>query len=181
MGAHRPIDPDHQHVSAVLRTIGPLIAVLGLLCTVLGLVDFFSSFGSFHPPTRFWLALVGMPLLAIGAAITKFAYLGRIARYMAQEITPVATDTFNYAARETTGGVREVARAVGEGLRGVVPTTPVCSRCGRTNDADARFCSQCGASMTTAKACPGCSHENDADARFCDNCGRALTAQCSYE
>jgi hypothetical protein len=176
MRAHRPIDPDHQQVSGVLRTIGPLLAGLGLLCLVVGVMDFFGSMGSFHPPTRIWLVFVGMPLLAIGMGITKFAYLGRIARYMSQEITPVATDTFNYAARETSGGIREVARAVGEGLRGVGPTEPACTRCGKANDADARFCSQCGAPMTAARACPGCTHENDADARFCDNCGQALTA-----
>jgi class 3 adenylate cyclase/tetratricopeptide (TPR) repeat protein len=47
-----------------------------------------------------------------------------------------------------------------------------CPACGRENDADQRFCTNCGESLL--QVCPTCSATNMPGAKFCGNCGNAL-------
>src|SRR5687767_8391831 len=116
-----PIDPRHTDMRNTLRAIGPLVVIVGVIFTVIGLGSFFSSFGTFEPPRYFWCAFVGLPLIGLGSAICKFAYLGAVTRYMANEVAPVGKDVVNYVAEGARGAVRDVAAAVGEGLRGGTP------------------------------------------------------------
>jgi hypothetical protein len=167
------INPNHTAARGVLRVVGPALALVGLAFVVIGFGSFFAAFGSHDgPPRYFWCAFVGMPLMGVGLIISKFAFLGRIGRYVAGETAPVAKDAFNYLAEGTQQGVRDVAAAVGEGLRGSLPTAR-CRACGKTNDTDARFCRDCGAIL--AANCPGCGHANAPEAKFCDDCGKPLT------
>lgn len=174
------IDPEHKTIRGKLRKAGPAVLVAGAIFMLVGFVDFFSAFGGDSPPTLFWCFFVGMPLIFFGGVLTSAAYAGRVSRYMSQETTPVMTDTFNYAARETKDGVREIAGAIGEGLRGTGRTTAPaevrirCAKCNTENDADAKFCDNCGEALAKTRTCPACNELNDPDARFCDNCGREL-------
>lgn len=52
----------------------------------------------------------------------------------------------------------------------------ICIACGRTNQSDAKFCSQCGAALLR-RFCDRCHAVNDADAHFCRSCGAALPQQ----
>lgn len=154
-----PFDPQHIGARAILRFVGPAMAVVGTLFMIMGLVDFFSAFGGMHQPDKFWCLFVGMPLLGIGLSISKFAYMGAIARYMADEVAPVGKDVVNYMGDGTTGTVRNLAAAVGEGFRSGMPhdqesaesSTPQvkvrCQKCHALNDESAKFCSQCGAPL----------------------------------
>lgn len=173
-----PIDPRHSETRAVLRVVGPGIALVGLLFTVIGIGSFFASFGSFRPPQYFWCAFVGLPLLAVGVGISKFAFMGAIGRYIAGEVAPVGKDVFNYVASETKDSVRELAAAVGEGLRsgGETPGAAAvsCPKCRADNEPDASFCKSCGATLAKKRPCPGCGEQNNVDARFCDHCGKPL-------
>lgn len=155
-----------------MRFIGPVLLVVGLLFMIVGVGNFFLSFGNMNPPRLFWCAFVGMPLLAIGSALTKAGFAGAVARYQAGEYAPVAKDTFNYVADGTQDGVRSIASAVGEGLRGEtsVDTSP-CPACNAPNDPGSKFCDQCGGAFPADVRCPGCGEVNDPDARFCDRCG----------
>ena len=173
-----PIDPHHNSARAVFRFLGPGIALVGLVFTIVGLGSFFSSLGTFEPPRYFWCAIVGLPLIGLGMAISKFAFLGAITRYMGNEIAPVGKDMANYMAAGTKGAVRDVASAVAEGLRagasaGSDPAAR-CSACDANNEASAKYCKACGAPLATTKPCPSCGEANDPDARFCDNCGKAV-------
>ncbi|MDE2728000.1 MAG: zinc ribbon domain-containing protein [Gemmatimonadota bacterium] len=49
----------------------------------------------------------------------------------------------------------------------------VCRICRTVNEASARFCIECGASLKTI-TCAGCGTENPASARFCAQCGGKL-------
>jgi len=174
------IDERYSETRAFLRVVGPLLVVVGLIFTILGVASFFSSFGSFEPPKQFWCAFVGLPLLGVGSWICKFAFLGTVSRYVAGEVAPVGKDVVNYLAEGAKGAVRDVAAAVGEGLRsgGSVAESPAvrCRECNAENDASARFCKACGASIPKAKTCEECGEANDPDARFCDNCGEKLSS-----
>ena len=49
----------------------------------------------------------------------------------------------------------------------------VCEHCGHDNDAGAKFCNGCGASLT--QPCSACGSTNPPGARFCNECGAALS------
>ena len=131
-------------------------------------------------PQKFWCFFVGMPLIAIGVGICKFAFMGTVARYVASETAPVAADTFNYVASETQSGVRTLTSAVAAGLDGrsaddgATTDDKTCPGCQALNEHDSRFCDQCGESLPVDLSCPACQRRNAPDARFCDSCGTGL-------
>ena len=98
----RQSNPHQQKQRALLQVVGPLVFGLGALFTLIGVVSFISAFGSFGgPPKSFFFVFIGMPLMGVGGAMCKFAFMGSVARYSAGELAPVAKDTINYLARET--------------------------------------------------------------------------------
>lgn len=127
---------------------------IGLLLTIIAMADFFAAFGGFGVPGNFWMAFVGLPLIGIGSAITKFAYLGPASRYVAGEVTPTIRDTL--------------------GALGIGGGTTTCASCGGSNAADATYCDDCGAPMR--RICPSCRTANAGDAKFCKSCGADLPA-----
>ncbi|MBI9019579.1 MAG: zinc ribbon domain-containing protein [Phycisphaerae bacterium] len=173
---NKRIDPDHEGSSSALKTIGPLMIVIGGIFAIIGFVSFFSAFGGGGPPRYFWCAFIGMPLIGIGTMICKFAYMGKIARFMADEIAPVGKDTFNYMAHGTKDSVRDLASAVGEGLgfKDASEEKSICHQCNKEVDKDAKFCQECGAEQFKPKPCSSCGQINDPNAKFCDNCGNSF-------
>ena len=175
-----PIDPGHQEKRSLLRLIGPLVLVAGLVLVVIALVDFFSAFGGSEPPRYFWCGFVGLPLMWLGFVLSSAGFAGAVQRYLAGESAPVAKDTANYLARETKEGIQTVAAAVGEGLaagrREGSSNFIVCPQCRQANEPDACFCKACGAALAGARRCPACSRPNAAEATFCSHCGARLSA-----
>src|SRR5207247_8476721 len=51
----------------------------------------------------------------------------------------------------------------------------VCPSCGTENEADRRFCGECGSPL--ARACPSCGAPNAPGVKFCGECGTPLTEQ----
>lgn len=172
-----PIDPRGRQFSAILRLVGLSLATLGAILTIIGLVSFFSAFGTFGPPRHFWCAIVGLPLFGVGLQISGLGFLGSFTRYVSGQTAPVHRDTFNYLARGTSAGVRTIAEAAASGFTAGArdETAPfvACSRCQASNPRSAHFCDQCGASLDV-KTCPRCQGGNDPDARFCNQCGCQL-------
>jgi hypothetical protein len=112
MMTERQLDPGHRRVQSVLCTLGPILIVLALAFIVLGIGGIFLV-----GPVSIVLAFLGMTLMFVGSVMTMFGFIGRVARYEAGEVAPVARDTFNYMAEGTQEGVRAVAGAIGQGLR----------------------------------------------------------------
>jgi hypothetical protein len=173
------IDPGHTSTRDTLRVIGPILVVVGALFMIVAFVNFFSSFGRpFSQPDLFWCFFVGGPLLAAGIHLTRLGYMGRIMRYMSQEMAPPAKDTFNYMADGTKDGIKTVAGAVAEGLRqgsSLGSPPPVrCQSCSTMNSSDAKFCIHCGQALIKSRMCPNCNELNDPRANFCENCGHAF-------
>lgn len=178
------IDPGHNKPRNVLRIVGPIILGLGVLLIVIGIASFFMSMGGFEPPKYFWCAFLGIPLVFVGGVMTQFGYMGKVARYAAGEMAPVAKDTFNYVATESKEGITAVAGAIGQGLKdgGISLGAEIkdyvrCHKCNSIQDADAKFCDDCGTTLVKNKQCPICNELNDPDAKFCDNCGHRFTQE----
>ncbi len=172
------IDPNHKDVRTVLRLVGPLVVGLGLIFAAIGIGSFFMSFGSFEPPRYFWCAFIGLPLIGVGSTICKFAFMGAVTRYTANEIAPVGKDVVNYMADGTKDAVRDIAGAIGEGFSPSNDNHEVhvirCHKCNENNEASANFCKSCGTSLSKSVTCSSCHELNDPDARFCDNCGQEM-------
>jgi hypothetical protein len=49
-----------------------------------------------------------------------------------------------------------------------------CPRCHYANTDGARFCGECGASLTRDVTCSSCGHANPAGQTFCNGCGHRL-------
>ena len=155
----------HERTKRILKIVGPIVAAAGLILAVVGFVSFFSSFGGDGMPSLFWCAFVGMPVFVIGLGITFTAFRREIATYHKNESAPV----INEFAEDIKPAVQSVASAVRETA---AAQDAICPDCGEKNDADAKFCKNCGAALR--KVCPGCGEQNDADAKFCKSCGKSL-------
>lgn len=165
-------DPRHEEIRSALRVVGPAVAGVGLIFLIIGVGNFLLAFGGHEPPRLFWCAFVGAPLLAVGSAISKFAYFGAVARYLASEAAPVGKDVANYMVDGTRDSIRDVATAIGQGFAaGYDSTATHCTKCGADNDESAQFCNQCGAPLAESKRCAKCGELNDTDARYCGHCG----------
>ena len=103
----------------------------------------------------FGMVAAGMFCAVIGGIMLKFGYMGRVARYAAEEVAPVAADTINYMGASSRQGVHDLTEAVASGIRDgldashanvppAVPTARTCPQCGTVNPANSRFCNQCG-------------------------------------
>jgi ribosomal protein L40E len=145
---------NQESVRSLLRIGGWIAISVGIVLTAIALIDFFSAFGSFGAPTNFWLAFIGLPLIAIGSWMLKAGYLGPASRYLAGEVTPTLRDTLG-------------ALGVGSGQL-------VCASCGGANAPDAKFCDDCGRPL--ARRCASCGADNAGDATFCRSCGAELTS-----
>lgn len=172
-------DPRHRERRQILRIVGPIVLLTGVLFIVIGTGNFFYSMGTFEPPRYFWCNFVGAPLLFVGFVLTNMGYLGAMARYHAEEITPVGVDTFNTMAHGTKEAMRDVASAVGQGIHAgltgqAAEATRRCRDCGEENETDARFCRGCGHTFELAVRCPKCGESCEPDARFCDQCGASV-------
>lgn len=167
------IDRNHNEKRKILRIVGPIVLITGLIFIIVGMVDFFSStripFGG--GPNLFWCNFVGMPLIFVGFVLTSAGYMGAVARYQAEEIAPVGKDVFNYMAEGTSKGVETIAKSIHNGITGNDTKTLVCIKCNEENDTDAKFCKSCGDVLNKKVICNNCGKENEVDSKFCNSCG----------
>lgn len=170
-------DRRHAAVRRSLRTIGPIVLGFGAVLALVGLVDFFRSFGGFEPPRYFWCAFVGLPIAMFGVVLTNIAYLGAITRYVTREGLPIQREAFNEMVETTSPAIEALARAVGQGISAGTDATRTstrdCPGCHAANPLEARFCQQCGIALSAA-ACPRCAEPTAPGARFCSQCGSPL-------
>ena len=140
----------HQTIRTLLRLLGPLVLLVGVVFVIAGIASFFSSFGSHEPPSNFWCAIVGIPLIGIGGGICHYAFIGAVARYVVNEIAPIAKDAVNYLGKGTQDGVTHVIQAIAEGAAAArrPDGAPIlCRACKASNEAHAKFCNRCGTAL----------------------------------
>ncbi|WP_274309683.1 zinc ribbon domain-containing protein [Solibacillus daqui] len=136
------ITQEHIATRNKFRTLGPIVLGAGILCVVIAGIDFF-TLDFFESPKYFYLFFIGLPLLAIGFYFTGLGYGSKLAAYQSREMAPVAKDTFNYLANETTGSIEKIAQAAQKGKSAVVEAKQ-CGNCQELNKIDAKFCNECG-------------------------------------
>jgi len=158
----------------VLKVVGPITLGIGVICLVIAMVDFFGVFnGDGGFPTLFFLAFIGIPLIGLGAGMTQFAFMGKIARYTAGQMAPVAKDVTNYMLDGTKESITGIVSSVANEIKAPANATPVkCPACGEVANPGAVFCDHCGRPLF--KVCAECNTKNDPDAHFCQKCGKPM-------
>jgi hypothetical protein len=129
-----PADPNAGRRFA-LRVAGGIVALLGLALVVTGFVDFLRVFGSQSmdaEPTRFWMLMVGLPVLVVGLWLLQAGYLRFLTTYAAQEAAP---------------GLRVTGESLGLHRAADDATGRFCPQCGGRAPAGSRFCASCGTSL----------------------------------
>lgn len=167
MGQEKLRPDEHQKVRSFFRLLGPVLLISGLVCIVLAFIDFFTM-DPFEEPGLFWLFFLALPLLFVGFVLSGLGFGGAVAKFQSREYAPVAKDTFNYLAKETTPGVKEIANALQQGSTASLN----CHNCQQPNAIRAKFCADCGEKLV--RTCRSCEQDNTIDARFCNHCGTSL-------
>ncbi len=157
---------NHESTKKKLKITGFILLGGGIVLSLVGLINFFASFGTGEFPKLFFCAFIGFPLLGVGAGLLSFAFKREIMRYAKNESVPV----INEASEEVSPAMKNVASAVKEGLG---EKTVKCPHCGTENPTDGKFCKECGKAITTT--CPECGAKVSPDDKFCGNCGAKLT------
>jgi len=158
---NQTIDPQHIRKRKICRTIGIISLSIGGLFTAIGVGGFIISIALSSPsPLLIVFAFIGMPLLFVGTVLSGYGFMGAVARYSAQEMAPVAKDTFNYVADGTQEGVKTIATAIGQGIASGINQSQ--------SDANSR-------------RCPNCNFLETPDAKFCSKCGSAFDKSSSTE
>lgn len=84
-------------------------------------------------------------------------------------------DSRGHGTQSRHGG-HESYRECGPGPGDSSPRSPgsrPCAQCGRLNFAGARFCQECGQSLSASNACAQCAAVLVPGAKFCAQCGTA--------
>jgi len=168
MGNEKFITEQHKKTRSFFRLLGPVLLVIGAICLIVALIDFF-TLQYFEEPKFFWLFFVALPVIFFGFILTGLGYGGAMAKYQTEEYAPVAKDTFNYLAAETASGVKEISKAIQEGTS---TSSNTCPKCNEKNPIHAKFCNHCGEKLV--QICPQCEQENTIDALYCNHCGKSL-------
>jgi hypothetical protein len=70
------IDPKHTGTRLILRTLGPVLAGLGLVLVIVGVGGFFFTPGPFTGQPATWPVFLGIPLLFVGVALCMMGFMG---------------------------------------------------------------------------------------------------------
>lgn len=171
----------HEKTKTTLKILGFIFLGIGIICVLVGFIDFLSMFVSFDYaytfPQFFFLFFIGFPCISAGAIMLIFGFKRELLTYGKNEAVPV----INQTATEVTPAIRTVVKTVNEtannndelkNRRDEEKNFDVCPSCGHNNLKGSKFCSECGKPMK--KTCPDCNAEVENTAHFCPNCGRKL-------
>ena len=100
-------NPNHERTRNALRIAGFVFCTIGGVFALIGVIDFFSVFGTFKQPTLFWCLMVGVLLIGIGSWCVKAGFLGAASKYVADEVTPTVARSTKYVAREVGAALQE--------------------------------------------------------------------------
>src|SRR5206468_8004243 len=77
-----------------LQTLAVALIGIGGLLSLIGIASFFSSMNNpgDGPPSGFFLAFVGFPMVGLGIWIAKFAFIRPVSKYLAGETEPAVEE-----------------------------------------------------------------------------------------
>ena len=156
------LNEKHEQAKKKIKIIAFFCIFIGLVLTIIGFVDFFTSVANNTMPSLFFMLFIGFPLLGIGISLLAFGFRKEIMRYNKNESVPI----INEASDEISPTINNIAKAFKN------TSNVTCPFCHEANDKDSKFCKNCGHSLINI--CPNCQNEVDSDAIYCNHCGKKL-------
>ena len=132
--------PRHFLIFKIVGVVGIVVAVTGIILTIVGFGDFESNkfmVGSLLGAFGSMVASVGLTM-GFSPEIAKIK--AKSARYIQEENKEDLTAIANNAAEIMSDAVSKTSGAIANGVQ----KTMFCKHCGAKIDADSTFCSQCG-------------------------------------
>lgn len=126
---------DYSKTKKTFRTLGFIILPIGLVLSIIGFIDFFMSFNSMTQPKLFFCLFIGLPLTSIGIIFLILGFMKELNSFAASQSAPVHKDVINYMLDGTREEVNKTINA---------SKKIICPKCKAENDADAKFCKNCG-------------------------------------
>ena len=164
-----------KKTNKVLKVLGFIFLPIGIICELIGFIDFFNAFETFGSPKLFFLKFIGMPILFVGIVCLTLGYRKQITEFHADSVAGVNKDISNFMIDGTRDSITKTAQSIHEAIRNNndnAISINVCEKCGEKNPINARFCSKCGSQIIIK--CPSCGQEMDDGANFCNKCGYRL-------
>ena len=140
----------------ILKIVGSLIALAGLAAAIAGFADMGIAVKERRFPELFFLLIVGLPCIAIGAMIALIGFRAEIVKGTVKDIAPAIKQLTDAVTTTTEKEATEIA----------------CPRCGALNRSDSVFCYKCGAAL--CRECPECGKIADFRDEYCTKCGKKL-------
>ncbi len=154
---------NHENTKKKFKKIGIILLSIGILCTSIGIIDFFISMASMHAPSLFFLCFIGIPLIGIGSSLTSLGFRGEIMRYNKNESVPI----INEASEEISPAIKNIVNSINNSESNIT------CECGYINNSDSLFCKKCGKSLRII--CPNCGKTLDNDSKYCSYCGNKIS------
>ena len=165
---------NNKSVKKVLRIVGPIVLLVGIVLVGITIRDMFASFNS--PPftetgeRRYHYAFIGMPFIFVGGVMTSFGFMGTVLRYQASQVAPIGKDVINYMLDNTKDSAGSFMNSVTS--KGKENAVLHCVKCNHKVSREDKFCDECGVPL--AKTCPNCMAISAQSAKFCKECGLSL-------
>ena len=106
-----------KKANRVLKIIGFIFLASGVLCEIIGLVDFFNVFASmFESPKLFFLNFVGMPFIVIGISCLSLGFRKQITEYSADQVAGVGKDLSNYMIDGTRDSLTKTVTSINNSI-----------------------------------------------------------------
>lgn len=146
----------HLNKKKIFKIVGIIVVSAGLAAAIAGFADMGIAVKEARFPELFFLLIIGLPCIAIGAMLIMLGYRAEIIKSTAKDVAPAIKEitdaVVDYQEREAT----EIA----------------CPRCGAINRSDSVFCYKCGAAL--CRECPECGKIADYRDEYCTKCGKKL-------
>lgn len=126
----------HRKIKLILKVIGILMILTGLVLIIIGSINYSSSFrnldtqtSNLKPQKFFFLIFAGVPFLGFGGTILTFGFQREINTYQKNENIAILQD---------------IAGKINEEIKERNKVTSVCETCKEANDVNNKFCHNCG-------------------------------------
>ena len=127
---------NRQKKKTVFKLVGSAFAIIGLILAIIGFANFFANIGDRESPKLFWLAFVGLPLLAVGGMLVLFGFRPEFSAKRVEKLLPKIKEL-----------QQEMAPIVDE-LATSANAAKITCECGKINSSSSKFCSECGKPLT---------------------------------
>ncbi len=192
---HQRVKGKLKTLGILLLVFGAIFTIIGLILLIVGFTNFgktdldnpqgmfssgTSSMGMFIAGG--FLLMLGIAGVSYGVYLTFFAHAREILSYGASTIVPVAGEAINYVADNVSPSVNKAvggfAESISSGIAGGIAKGKAsankkvkCPKCGNLNDAEDKFCGNCGVKFVVDRHCTQCGEKLEENDKFCGNCG----------